>query len=153
MKALGRHFILELSHCSSEVLCSLTKVREYIVEAAKRANAHVLKVTFHKFSPHGISGVVVIAESHLSIHTWPEEGYAAVDIYTCGDTTTPETACEYLAQMFEAKNVKLTVVNRGVKNGNGSFSHVVSNSSQLCLDSGQNLAEVPRRRHAVLRSA
>lgn len=142
MKALGRHIIAELSQCNSEVLASLHRVQEHMVEAARQANAQVREIAFHKFSPEGISGVVVIAESHLSIHTWPEYAYAAVDIYTCGDTTDPGRACEYLAQAFEAKRVTQTVVERGVETPPGCFSHSVSSTLGLPY---RQIAPMPER--------
>lgn len=151
MKALGRHILLELSQCNPGVLSSLSKVKEYMVEAARQANAQVRRIAFHKFSPQGISGVVVIAESHLSIHTWPEFGYAAIDIYTCGDATNPENACLYLALVFEAKQVKQTVVRRGIELSNGSYSHIVSSSPKLSTPT--KISEVLEQQHVPLKSA
>ena len=78
MQALGRHLLLELFDCDAEALNSLETVKASMVEAAKRAQATIVDVVFHEFNPFGISGVVVIAESHLAIHTWPEYRYAAV---------------------------------------------------------------------------
>jgi S-adenosylmethionine decarboxylase len=85
-----------------------------MVTAAKKAGAEVVGDFFHKFSPHGISGVVVISESHLAIHTWPEHGYAAVDVFTCGDTVDPWVACRYLVKSFEATNMTANEVRRGI---------------------------------------
>jgi len=84
-KYLGRHLIIEVYGCSFEKLNDAEKLRKVMISAAKRAGATILGDFFHKFNPHGVSGIVVIAESHISIHTWPEYGYAAIDIYTCGD--------------------------------------------------------------------
>lgn len=128
MKALGRHIIAELSDCNPRILSNLEMVKELMVNGAKEANAEVREVAFHKFNPHGVSGVVVIAESHLSIHTWPEYNYAAIDIYTCGDTTDPWRACSYLALQFQAGNVATTVVERGIETPHGWFSHTVASS-------------------------
>lgn len=128
MRALGRHIIAELSDCNPQILSNIDVVRELMVQGAKEANAEVREVAFHKFSPQGVSGVVVIAESHLSIHTWPEYNYAAIDIYTCGDTTDPWKACSYLAEQFQARNVATTVVERGIETLNGCFSHTVTSS-------------------------
>lgn len=128
MKALGRHIIAELSDCDPQILSDLERVRELMVRGAEVANAEVREVAFHKFNPHGVSGVVVIAESHLSIHTWPEFNYAAIDIYTCGDTTDPWKACTYLAEEFQAGNVATTVVERGIETPRGWFSHTVASS-------------------------
>jgi len=145
MKALGCHIILELSQCNSEVLRSLSKVKGHMVEAARRAKAQVRKVAFHKFSPQGISGVVVIAESHLSIHTWPEFGYAAVDIYTCGPTTDPQKACDYLAEALEAKQVARSVVERGIESPVGSYSHSIASSQDTLSSSLIPVGRVPER--------
>jgi S-adenosylmethionine decarboxylase len=112
---LGRHIIVELSGCEEEVINDLSKVESLMNEAAKRANATIIKSVFHKFSPVGVSGVVVISESHLSIHTWPELGYAAIDIYTCGSSTKPFKACYFLAQKFKAKKIKATYIIRGIE--------------------------------------
>ncbi len=85
-----------------------------MVSAAKQAKATIVDVSFHEFSPFGISGMVVIAESHLSIHTWPEYGYAAVDIFTCGDVIKPEIAVQYLIAQFESKNPSIVEMKRGI---------------------------------------
>jgi len=84
-----------------------------MVEAAKVARCHVIKDVFHKFSPHGVSGVVVVSESHLAIHTWPEHGYAAVDLFTCGDQGDPWVAYEYLAKGLKAGRVSAMEMLRG----------------------------------------
>ena len=117
MESLGRHLLLELYDCSSEVLNSLESVKTAMVEAAKRAEATIIDVVFHEFNPFGISGVVVIAESHLSIHTWPEHRYAAVDIFSCGDTLKPAEAANYLVEQFGASRASCVEVKRGVFTG------------------------------------
>ena len=114
MHSLGRHLLLELHDCSSEVLNNLETVKAALVEAAKRAEATIIDVVFHEFNPFGISGVVVIAESHLSIHTWPEYRYAAVDIFSCGDTLKPAEAASYLVEQFQASRASCVEVKRGV---------------------------------------
>ncbi len=83
-------------------------------EAARRSGATIVEDVFHLFNPHGISGVVVIAESHLSIHTWPEYGYAAVDLFTCGDDIHPERAFEHLKEQLGAQNYSVMELKRGV---------------------------------------
>jgi S-adenosylmethionine decarboxylase len=112
---LGRHIIVELSGCLEKAINDLSKVEDLMNEAAKKANATIIRSVFHKFSPVGVSGVVVISESHLSIHTWPELGYAAIDIYTCGSSTKPFKACYFLAQKFKAKKIKATYIIRGIE--------------------------------------
>jgi S-adenosylmethionine decarboxylase len=125
LDARGTHIICELSGCDQRTLSDLDSVRETMVAAAREANAEVLKVAFHRFQPHGVSGVVVIAESHLSIHTWPESGYAAVDFYTCGDHTDPWRACELAARQLGAQSMLTTEIKRGIASRNGQFTHVV----------------------------
>lgn len=114
MHSLGRHLLLELHECSSEILNNLETVKTALVEAAKRAEATIIDVVFHEFNPFGISGVVVIAESHLSIHTWPEYRYAAVDIFSCGDSLKPAAAATYLVEQFGASRASCVEVKRGV---------------------------------------
>ena len=114
MHSLGRHLLLELYECSSEILNNLETVKTALVEAVKRAEATIIDVVFHEFNPFGISGVVVIAESHLSIHTWPEYRYAAVDIFSCGDSLKPAAAATYLVEQFGASRASCVEVKRGV---------------------------------------
>ena len=121
MHSLGRHLLLELYDCSSEVLNSLESVKSALVEAAKRAEATIVDVVFHEFNPFGVSGVVVIAESHLAIHTWPEYRYAAVDIFSCGTTLKPAEAASYLVEQFGASRASCVEVKRGVFPGHGEL--------------------------------
>lgn len=135
MHALGKHFVLELSGCDPKTIGSLAKVQRNMVRAALEAKAEVREIAFHKFNPQGVSGVVVIAESHLAIHTWPEFGYAAVDIYTCGEKTDPFHACEFLEKAFNAKTACYSVIDRGMiseENENEKiFIHRICASEQL----------------------
>lgn len=126
MTALGSHIIAELSFCAPEMLSDLAKVREAMVRAAFEAGAEVREVAFHRFHPHGVSGVVVISESHLSVHTWPEYRYAAIDIYTCGSAIDPWKACAFLASVFGSRRITTTEVRRGICMSPGSYSHVVT---------------------------
>jgi S-adenosylmethionine decarboxylase len=114
LNALGRHLLVELNDCNREVLNDLDLLREAMLTAAIQSGAVVLGDSFHRFSPQGVSGVVVIAESHLSVHTWPEYGYAAVDVFTCGTTVNPRTAAEVLIERLESKNHSMTEIERGV---------------------------------------
>ena len=114
MNALGRHLLIELFDCDSDAINNLEAVKGALVEAAKRAHATIVDVVFHEFNPFGISGVVVIAESHLSIHTWPEYRYAAVDIFSCGETLRPEVAASYLVEQFGAERTSMVEMQRGL---------------------------------------
>ena len=126
MKALGTHIVCELSGCDPAALTDIEAVRTMMISAAREANATVIETAFHRFQPQGVSGVVVIQESHLSIHTWPEIGYAAMDFYTCGDHTDPWAACEYAAKILGAESILTTEVKRGVEAQAGRFTHVVT---------------------------
>ena len=114
MYALGTHLLVELKDCNPDLLKNIEKVKHAMVSAAKEAKATVIDTSFREFNPFGISGVVVIAESHLTVHTWPEYGYAAVDIFTCGDTIMPETAASYLVKAFECQNPSIVEMKRGI---------------------------------------
>ena len=118
MGALGRHVLAEFFGCSFEVLNDLKKVEKTMVNAALEAGAEVREYVFHKFSPHGVSGVVVISESHLAIHTWPELGYAAVDVFTCGERVNPWDACRFLVEKFGAEDMQANEVKRGLISAN-----------------------------------
>ncbi|GAA0483987.1 S-adenosylmethionine decarboxylase proenzyme [Salinibacillus aidingensis] len=113
MDTIGTHVIAELWDCSIEKLNSLEFNEKMLVEAALIAGAEVREVTFHKFSPHGISGVVLISESHLTIHSFPEHGYASIDVYTCGERMQPKRAIQFITQSLEAKSVEKIEIPRG----------------------------------------
>ncbi|HBR22918.1 MAG TPA: adenosylmethionine decarboxylase [Nitrospiraceae bacterium] len=136
MHALGKHLLVELKDCNPEILKSLDKVRNAMVSAAKKAKATIIDVSFHEFSPFGISGMVVIAESHLSIHTWPEYGYAAVDIFTCGDIIKPEVAAQFLIEKFGCKNPSVVEMKRGILSHSGERLPYKVNSPELTLVAG-----------------
>ncbi|MDI3279948.1 MAG: adenosylmethionine decarboxylase [Bacillota bacterium] len=112
--ALGRHILCEIYGCDPEVLNDRKAIERILVDAALVAGAEVREVAFHKFSPQGVSGVVVISESHLAIHTWPELGYAAVDVFTCGERVDPWDACNYITEHFKAQHVTASEVKRGI---------------------------------------
>jgi len=114
LNALGKHLLLELKGCDKEVLNDIGFLKEALITAAGEAGAMVLGESFHQFNPHGVSGVVIIAESHLCIHTWPEYGYAAADIFTCGNSVQPGKAAEILARKLGSKNHSIIELRRGI---------------------------------------
>lgn len=114
MQALGRQILVEFYDCNRTVLNDEDLIREILLEGVRRSQATIVSDTFHTFSPHGVSGVVVIAESHVAIHTWPEHGYAAVDIFTCGETIDPWVIQKYLEESFGAGNVSSMEMKRGL---------------------------------------
>jgi S-adenosylmethionine decarboxylase proenzyme len=124
LRALGRHLLAEYHGCDPKVLNDLDRIKEFMLDAASRCGATVLDSSFHYFSPHGVSGVVVIAESHLAIHTWPEYEYAAVDIFTCGITVDPWTAFHHLRLSLNSKECSVREIVRGeVPHLEGWLSH------------------------------
>lgn len=114
MNALGRHVLAEFYGCPAEILNDMQRIERTMVDAALEAGAEIREVAFHKFSPQGVSGVVVISESHLAIHTWPELGYAAVDVFTCGETVDPWVSCNYLKEHFAAERLSAQEITRGI---------------------------------------
>ena len=98
VKSLGRQWAVEYYDCAPELLNDVAFIRKAMVKAAEAMGATIVEQVFHHFSPHGVSGVVVIAESHLAIHTWPEYNYAAVDLFTCGSEVDPEVGFHALKE-------------------------------------------------------
>jgi S-adenosylmethionine decarboxylase len=109
---VGMHCILELYGCPSSLLDDPSFIRKHLQEAAKQAKSTLLGEVLHEFEPQGVTALMLLAESHISIHTWPERGYAAVDVFTCGQHTEPEKACLYLADVFQAREHSLSKVPR-----------------------------------------
>lgn len=113
MQALGVHILVEFYDCDKDILNDVSALEISLNQAAEKSGATIVGSHFHTFNPHGVSGVVVIAESHLSIHTWPEYGYAAVDIFTCGDTLEPGKGFHVLKKALKAKNTATIEMKRG----------------------------------------
>lgn len=114
MQALGNHLIVELYNCDPKLIDDKEFVQQILHEGARISGAHILKEVFHKFSPQGVTGVVVIAESHFSIHTWPEYGYCSVDIFTCGDSIDSEKALKYIKEKLRSENISVSQIKRGL---------------------------------------
>ena len=124
----GSHYICEFNNCSPELLNSQEHLEKVLKAAAEKAGATVLGSHFHRFEPIGITGLLCLSESHLSIHTWPEHGYAAVDMYTCGEHAHPRKAMAFLQEQLQAKSISIIAVDRGVAFGNGQYkSKIVEN--------------------------
>lgn len=113
MNALGTQILADMYDCDAAVLDDEAAVRACMLEAARRCGATIVNECFHRFNPHGVSGVVVIAESHLAIHTWPEHGYAAIDLFTCGDTLKVEACFSYLREAFRSGRQTTNTIVRG----------------------------------------
>jgi len=114
MNILGLHYLLELKDCEPQILDDLEAVKQILLEAARKSQATIIDYSFRKFSPQGISGIIIIAESHFSIHTWPEYSYAAIDIFTCGEVMDPLSAVGYIIEKFKSKNPAFIKLKRGL---------------------------------------
>ena len=111
---IGRHCILELYQCDNAKLNDEAFVRTTITSSAKIAGATLINLVTHSFKPQGVTGLALLAESHISIHTWPEIGYAAIDVFTCGDHAMPEKACKFLSNNFAAKHFSYKNIEREI---------------------------------------
>jgi spermidine synthase len=113
LNSLGRHILVEFIGCNPDIMNDVAIIEKGMIDAAQNAGATVIQSSFHHFSPYGVSGVVVIQESHLAIHTWPEYGYAAVDLFTCGTSVDPWVSFDHLKKVFEAKDHSALEMYRG----------------------------------------
>jgi len=120
----GTHIVVELSFCNENTINNLEKLKDLLVKAAKKANATIKASYFFDFG-EGISGFLVLAQSHLSIHTWPKNKYVALDIYTCGDTD-PEKAVELIIKELECKKAYVSKLERGIKERNFYLHSIIS---------------------------
>ncbi len=114
MNVLGLHLLLELKECNPVLLNDLDYIRQALRLTAQKVGAHVVGESFHRFSPQGVTGILAIAESHISIHTWPEFGYAAADIFACGPSFVPRKAAEMLVEQLESKDPEIKEIQRGM---------------------------------------
>jgi len=114
MKALGSHLILELYSCPADLLDDPQHVASVMASAVEASGATMIQPFFHQFAPQGVSGVIVISESHFSIHTWPEYSYAAVDVFTCGDVIDMDLAAETLRHGLQAGSMQKMMLSRGM---------------------------------------
>ena len=112
--ALGHHLTAEFYDCASDILADAGRMEKIFVHAAAVSGAHVLGSHFHAFEPQGVSGFVIIAESHFSVHAWPEHDYAAVDIFTCGETIEPWKLFHHLKDALKSKHASNMELKRGL---------------------------------------
>jgi len=119
LKYAGIHLLAEFWY--GKIIEDPKEIKRILIEAVKKANNTPLKVTIHKFQPQGITGIVLLAESHVAVHTWPEYNYVAIDIYTCGDKANPKKALEYLKKQFQPEKVEIKVIKRGKFNARKLF--------------------------------
>ena len=116
MKVLGKHLLIEAKNCNAGLINDLDFIKSIMINSAEISGATILGEKFHKFSPLGVNGILSIAESHISIHTWPEYYYAAIDIFTCSTTFKPHEAAKFLIEKLESKNFDIKEIERGINN-------------------------------------
>jgi S-adenosylmethionine decarboxylase len=117
----AKHLLVELHECAAGPLDDLDVVRALMRRAAEAAGATVVGEAFHRYAPHGVTGVLLLEESHFSVHTWPEAGYAALDFYTCG-ALDPEPAARVVALGVAAQRVSVLEVDRGLPEAEGALA-------------------------------
>lgn len=118
MTVAGYHIIAELHDCDVAKISFLPTVKSAMAKAVKCGSLTRLGENFHQFEPHGVTGIILLSESHLSVHTWPEKAYAAVDLFTCGSTANIEAAFDCLVREFDSKNVSKKAFHRGLDEKN-----------------------------------
>lgn len=111
--SVGRHLLAELHDCDPDRLRYVDDLREVLLDAADRSSATVVGLAFHQFRPEGASGVLLIAESHVAIHSWPEHAYLAMDVFTCGEEMDAELVIELVKEGVDADRVQVRALERG----------------------------------------
>jgi len=114
VQSLGNHLIVELYDCCPKAINDVHFVEAAMQKAVAVSGATMVQSVIHEFNPHGVSGVVVIEESHFTVHTWPEYGYCALDIFTCGTEVDYYSALNYLKEAFKSKNLSVSEIKRGI---------------------------------------
>jgi S-adenosylmethionine decarboxylase len=142
VEPVGHHYIAEASGCDASIIGKVETVEGILTRAAEVAG---VTISFHRFAPNGVSGVIVISESHLSVHTWPEQGYVALDIFTCGDDANPEAAVEHALKAFGAKSMHITEITRGLQEaGDKQFFHSIVTWEETLARNGRKRPPVRR---------
>jgi S-adenosylmethionine decarboxylase len=113
MKVIGKHLTVDMYGCSFDVLDDLDFVKNAMLTAVEEAKMTLLEFSYHKFEPQGLTALALLAESHMSIHTYPELGYAAIDVFTCGDQSRPDKAVAVLKRFLKPEKTKTTNIKRG----------------------------------------
>jgi len=145
MDALGRHILVEFTTGNPQVMDDVTTIEKAMNRGAELAGATLINSHFHHFSPYGVSGVVIIQESHLAIHTWPEYQYAAVDLFTCGDEVDPWLAFDHLKAVFEATNYSVIEMQRGPMS---LLRRVPFESEHYRSQMDEKLRQLPHKRYS-----
>ncbi|MDF2499405.1 MAG: speH [Anaerosporomusa subterranea] len=142
MKVIGKHLTVDMYGCSFECLDDLDFIKEAMLTAITESSMTLLDFTSYKFEPQGLTAMALLAESHMNIHTYPELGYAAVDVFTCGDLSRPDKSVSILKQFLKPERMKITNIRRGdfgsesdmkpkVKTSAGPMTRVRSTSAKV----------------------
>ena len=107
-----KHILFTLRGCTKDLLNDEEYVRDVVYSSSRKCKSTLLALNSHKFDPQGVTCIAMLAESHISIHTWPEKGMAVCDAFTCGDHTTPEKGVEYMKETLQASDI---IVNEFVR--------------------------------------
>lgn len=126
MKEVGKHLLVDLLSCNCDLLKKVDFIDKVMFEAAKKANATIVGKYFKQFEPFGVSGVIIIAESHLSIHTWPEHGIASIDFFSCTDAVDMKAAIEHIKEQLGAQDQISTLITRGNMKLSSIYNNVIS---------------------------
>ena len=110
---IGTHYIVEFLGCDPERIATVEAVRPVLEEAVRASKATAVHWAFHQFEPDGMSAAVLITESHLCVHSWPDRAYMSADVFTCGDTMVPDRAIEVMAEGFGSETVQTSIMERG----------------------------------------
>ncbi len=146
MASVGKHCILELYGCPSETLNDKDLIVKVLRQSAERAGATWLGEVAHRFDPQGVTALGLLAESHISIHTWPEIGYAAADVFTCGASCDPALACELLAQAMGAERHTMTTLPRATQLTPREVLHIDADDAHMESTATPVSPEAPLRR-------
>lgn len=112
-KLIGKHLTVDMYGCSFEQLESVEFIKDAILTALSEAHLTLLNFISHKFEPQGLTALTLLAEGHISVHSYPNMGYAAIDVFICGDQNTPEHVVRTLSRLFRPEKTKTTHIRRG----------------------------------------
>ena len=139
LEALGRHILVEYYNCNEDTLRNHEEIEKLMNKAAELSGATIVTSTFHHFNPWGVSGAVIISESHLTIHTWPEFGYAAVDLFTCGDKVNPWIGFDFLEKSLQAEKSESYELSRGMTDKIKRFNPSIQGDINFKMETAESL--------------
>ena len=139
LEALGRHILVEYYNCNEDTLRNHEEIEKLMNKAAEISGATIVTSTFHHFNPWGVSGAVIISESHLTIHTWPEFGYAAVDLFTCGDKVNPWIGFDFLEKSLQAEKSESYELSRGMTDKIKRFNPNIEGDINFKMEAAESL--------------